>query len=260
MLTDLPRRSLALAAAMAISSAASAQMAPPSEPPAMTPMAPSPTSEPTTEPAEAAAIKAGLATYNKAVDEADVKGLLGTVYVSTDTQKQALQQMAKLTTAGRGLYDASVAAYGVPALTHDNVSKQSFPGGFPQLSGQGLSVKVSGEKATLSSAQPDGPAALSMIKKDGAWKIDGDALLPPLGAKELADQTSIIDAVIAAIDDTAADVKATKFRGADEALAIMNVRVQKAVRAAREKLAPMEMPAPPTTGPIGPAAPATQPQ
>jgi len=219
-----------------------------------------PASQPTTDPAAVAAVQDALAKYNKAVESADVKTLVDSVYVSSDAQKKALALMGRLTTAGRALYDAAVATYGAAELEKDNVAKASFPAGYPQLAAEGLNVKVDGDKATLSSPSPDAPPGLSMINK-GGWKIDGDALLPAMSEKQLNDQTSILNAAIAAIEDVAADVKAGKFRGADEALAIMNLRVQKGVHAAQAKLAPMVEPSTePGAGPAsGPAGPTTTP-
>lgn len=220
-----------------------------------------PSTQPTTDPAAAGAVKDALAAYNKAVDAADVKTLVGSVHVSSDLQKQALALMSKLTLSGRALYDSSVAIYGADELAKDNVTKTSFPAGYPQLMGDGMTVKVEGDKATLSSPTPDGPPALSMVKKDDAWKIDGDALLPAMNAKQLGDQSMIINAAIAAIDDVTADVKAGKFRGADEAIVVMNLRVQKGVRAAQAKIVPVpDAATAPATGPTGPTTePATMP-
>jgi len=223
---------------------------------AQTTMPAAPASQPTTNPAAVAAVQEALAKYNKAVESADVKTLVDSVYVSSEPQKKALALMGRLTTAGRELYDAAVATYGAAELEKDNVAKSSFPAGYPQLAAEGLNVKVDGDKATLNSPSPDAPPGLTMINKDG-WKIDGDALLPAMTDKQLNDQTTILNAAIAAIQDVTTDVKAGKFRGADEALVVMNLRVQKGVRAAQAKLAPMVAPSTepgvgPANGPVGP--------
>ena len=232
-----------IVASLFLTAAASAQMAP-TMPPSTPPDA-QPASMPTTNPADAAtvaAVKAAIAKYNAAVDAGDIKTLSDSITVTTPIQKQAVALMGTLTTASRGLYQAAIDTYGKDSLTKDNVAKESFPSGYPTLSADAGDIKVDGDKATISSGAPDGPPPLAMKKIDGVWKIDGDALLPPMTDKQMKEQESVIDTAIDAIKGTADDVKAGHFRGPDEALVVMNHRVQKAVREAQMKLMPLEAP------------------
>ncbi|MGN6506181.1 MAG: hypothetical protein ACTHM6_11515 [Tepidisphaeraceae bacterium] len=210
-----------------------------------------PAAAPTTSPADVADVKAAIAAYNAAVESGDIKTLSSSIAVTTPVQKQAIDLMGTLTKASRGLYQAAVDTYGKDSLAKNNVAKEAFPSGYPSIPAEAQDIKVTGDKATVSVGTPDGPPPLAMIKKDGAWKIDGDALLPPMTDKQMTEQRTVIDAAIAAIDDTATDVKAGHFKGPDEALAIMNFRVQKAVRQAQMKLMPLEAP---TTEPTTQAA------
>lgn len=237
-------RSLALS--LLFSSAAVAQMPIPVAPPQMAP----PASAPASQPADVAAIQKTLADYNAAVAKGDVPALLSFVVVSTDTQKQAMALMGRLTSSGRGVYQSVADAFGEAELAKGNVDRQSFPAGFPAMPAEAMEIRPDGDKATLINRMAAEAPPLAMKRIDGQWKIDGDALLPALTDKQLQEQTTVLDAAIGAIDQTAADIKAKHFRAPDEAVVLMNHRVQKAVRAAQEKLTPMADPSmPPAAGP-----------
>jgi hypothetical protein len=242
--------SLILALPLAFVAMAPAQLLPPSNSPAS-----QPTTAPTSQPADVAAIKETLSKYNAAVDAGDVPVLSGFITTSSPTQQKALALMGRLTTSGRSVYNASVEKFTEAGLAKENVEKAAFPGGFPPLPAEQLDVRPDGDKASLVNRLAAEAPPLSMKKVDGQWKIDGDSLLPNVTEKQLTEQTSIIDAAIGAIDQTANDVKLGHITGADEVIVLMNHRVQKAVRAAQMKLMPMEeMPPTPTTGPAAGAA------
>lgn len=243
---------LILALPLTLAALSPAQMLPPT----MAPASP-PATSPTSQPADVAAIKDTLAKYNAAVETGDVATLKTFISTSTPTQAKALELMGKLTAAGRSVYVAAVEKFTEAGLAKENVEKAAFPGGFPPLPVDMMDVRPEGDKATLVNRLAAEAPGLSMKKIDGAWKIDGDALLPSVSEKQLGEQTSIIDAAISAITQTAADTKAGHITAADEVIILMNHRVQKAVRAAQQKLMPIEeMPPMPTTAPAaGPAGP-----
>lgn len=218
------------------------------------------TTAPTSQPEDVAAIKKVLADYNAAVTKGDAAALQTFIAVSTDTQKQAMGLMGRLTVAGKSVWDAAVDKFTEAQLTKDHVDRTSFPAGFPELPTDVMDIQPNGDKASLvNRMQADAPP-LSMKKVNGEWKIDGDALLPPLTDKQLKEQTSVLDAAIAAIQQTADDTKAGHFRGGDEVVTLMNFRVQKAVRAAQAKLIPLDDPAMGPGGmPGAPAGPTTAP-
>ena len=219
-----------------------------------------PTTKATSQPGDEAAVRAALKKYNDAVTAGDVAVLKEFISATSDGQKKALDLMSRLTGSGRAVYNATLEKFGEKALTEANVERRSFPGGFPPMPLDAMTIKPEGDIATLVIGGPDGPGGppLTMRRTAGTWKIDGDALLPPLTDKQIKDQTSILEAAMKAIDDTGEDVKAGHIKAADEVVVLMNHRVQKAVQAAQLKLAPVEDPA--MTGPPGPSSmPATGP-
>ena len=204
-----------------------------------------PTTKATSQPGDEAAVKAALKKYNDAVNAGDVAVLKDFIAATSEGQKKALELMARLTGSGRAVYNATLEKFGEKALTEANVERRSFPGGFPPMPVEQMTIKPEGDTASLVIGGPEGPSGppLTMRRTAGTWKIDGDALLPPLTDKQIKDQTSILEAAMKAIDDTGADVKAGHIKAADEVVVLMNHRVQKAVQAAQMKLAPMEDPA-----------------
>ena len=229
-----------------------AQMLPPAKP------APATAAAPTSQPQDVAAIRQTLAKYNAAVAAGDTATLQGFIATSNDTQKKAMALMGKLTDAGHDVYQAAVKKFGEADLAKNNVERQSFPAGYPALPDDAVDVVPNGDKATLVNRLAAEAPPLAMKKIDGEWKIDGDALLPSITDKQLAEQTSVLNSAIEAINETTADVTAGHFRSPDEIVVLMNHRVQKAVRAATAKIAPMQDPAMgpggPTTMPAGPSS------
>ena len=259
-------KSIALAAAPALAvvltaaAFAPAQVAPvPAAVPSTMP-AVRPTSAPTTQSAEEKDVRAALVQYNAAVAAGDVPTLIQFISVSTPQQKAALALMGRLTTSGRGVYDAAVAKFGQADLAKEGIDRTAFPAGFPPMPVDDVALLVNGPKATLvAKGAADGAQPIALTKKDGQWRIDGDALLPVMSDKQLAEQTTVLNAAIEQLDQTSGDVKDGRFRAPDEIVVLLNHRVQKAVRTAQAKLAPMDDPAmnaPPSTGPAGPAGPA----
>jgi hypothetical protein len=216
-----------------------------------------PATQPTTGPAEEAAVLSALAKYNEAIIAGDVATLTASIATTTEQQKQALSVMGRLTTASSTLFDAAQTKFGAEELMKEGVTREAFPGGFPPLPTDQLKVRVEGDRGILSVGESGQPVPLSMVKADGAWKINGGELLPPFTDKQLADQTAIIEAAVGAMTQTTEDVNAGKFRSADEVPVLMQHRVQKAIQAAQMKLLPQDGL---QADPAGPAtAPATQP-
>ncbi|MDB5326779.1 MAG: hypothetical protein JWM57_2348 [Phycisphaerales bacterium] len=244
----MPFRSLALV--LCLAAVAPAQMLPPGAAPKP---APATAAAPTSQPEDVAAIRDTLAKYNAAVTAGDVATLQGFIATSSDTQKKALALMGKLTNAGRDVYQAAVTKFGEAELAKNQVERQSFPAGYPALPADAVDVVPNGDKASLVNRMAAEAPPLSMKKVDGAWKIDGDALLPSITEKQLNEQTAVLETAIKQITDTAEDVTAGHFRSPDEIVILMNARVQKAVRAAQAKLAPMDDAG--MGGPGGPAGP-----
>lgn len=254
LLEILPMRllslSLSTAAVLCMATLSPAQLLPTAPPPATA-------AAPTSQPEDVAAIRATLAKYNAAVAAGDTATLQTFIATSNEIQKKAMALMNKLTGAGRDIYQATVTKFGEAELAKNNVERQSFPAGYPPLPADAIDVVPNGDKATLVNRMAAEAPPLAMKKIDGAWKIDGDALLPNITEKQLADQTIVLDSAIGAIGETAADVTAGHFRAPDEVVVLMNGRVQKAVRAAQAKLAPVDEPA--AGGPAGPTGPTTAP-
>ncbi|HEX8324855.1 MAG TPA: hypothetical protein VF595_13180 [Tepidisphaeraceae bacterium] len=242
--------SIPLALGLTFCPIATAQLLPPGA--QRTPPALPPASAPTSQPADVAAIRKALSDYNAAVVKGDAEVLKSFVVVTTDVQKRAMNLMGRLTTSGRTVYDAAMQKYGQAEMTKSQVERLSFPNGFPALPEDGLDIQPSGDKAMLINRLAAEAPPLGMMRMDGGWKIDGNALLPPLTEKQFNDQMTVLNAAIDAIDQTTADINAGHFRTPDEAVTIMNLRVQKGVRAEQAKLVPLEGP---TTGPTPPPLP-----
>ena len=210
------------------------------------------TTLPSTPSPDEQAARAALEKYNAAVSAGDVQQLTEFVAVSTPLQKSALSLMGRLTGTGRSVYNAVLEKFGEKQLTEDGVARESFPAGFPELPLDQLDIRVTGDRASLTIRSSAEAPPLAMRRIDGQWKLDGDALLPAMTDKQLEEQTQVLTAAIGAIEQTAADIKAGHFRAADESVAVMNLRVQKAVRIAQTKLAATAETAPmtpPTTTP-----------
>ena len=220
-----------------------------------------PATLPATNPADAAAVKDALGQYNTAVANGDAEGIAKFIDATSDLQKKALTQMGKLTTLGHGLYETTLKQFGQAKLDADHVTKESFPGGFPQLPIEQIEVKTSGDAAVFTTEDGQ-PLPLTMTRKNGVWKFDG-SMLQVNSEKDLSDRDPIITALTDEIGKTGADVTAGHFRSPDEVVVILQHRVSKVVRAESMRREAEEMPTtepvqPPTMVPtpqVGPAAP-----
>lgn len=221
-----------------------------------------PASQPTTKPADAAAVNAvrdALAAYNKAVEDGDAAAIEATISLQSDTQRRMVDVAKTLVVSSNGLYQATLGKFGKETLEQAGVGRDQFPSAFPALPLDEAKVRVEGEKASIRfTPDESGPAVLTLIKVDGAWKLNGDDLLGQMTDQQLKDQSAIIAAVVATMDKTAADVKAGKIDAADEVVVLFTHRVQKAVNEVRIKQLQDGLPQlPPDMGPA--PAPATAP-
>ena len=208
-----------------------------------------PTSAPATRSADEADVRAAIVTYNAAVNAGDTAKLVDFVSVSTPIQKSALTLMTRLTTVGRDMYSAIKDKFGEKEMAAGGVDKSSFPAGFPELPADQIDVRVNGDHASLLVRSSADAPPLGMKKTATGWKLDGDALLPAMTDKQLTEQGAVLGAATDEIQQTAADVRAGHFRSPDEAVLVMNHRVQNAVRTAQAKLAAQDAATQPTTMP-----------
>ncbi len=218
------------------------------------PTVPTPATAPATQDSQALAVKDALTKYNALVASGKVDELTSMVDVTTDLQKQAVQQMAKLTAVGTSVYDATLKQFGKEKLDAEQVSKEAFPTGFPLLPVDQVQVKTSGDKAVLMTEDGQ-PLPLSLVNRDGAWKFDS-SILQITDEKELKTRGDMLSAVTAAMESVKSDVASGSIKAPDEVIILLEHRVRKAVRAEQMKhIAEMSTTAPAAGGPSGPIAP-----
>lgn len=218
-----------------------------------------PTTAPATQDSQAAAVKDALTKYNSLVSSGNVDELITLIDTTSDLQKQAVLQMAKLTSTGNSVYEATLKQFGKEKLDAEQISKDVFPTGFPVLPIDQVQVKTSGDKAVLMTEEGQ-PLPLTMVNKNGSWKFDS-SMLQITSDKELESRGHMLDAVSGAMESTKADLSSGLFKSPDEVIVLLEHRIRKAVRAEQLKHLNEAQPttAPAAESPIGPVAPPATP-
>jgi hypothetical protein len=130
---------------------------------------------------------------------------------STGGDPQIIEAMAKMTGNMKKLHDASVAKFG-----DQGKSVAGGGGNGPDFSEWSkkideANVKEEGDTATLT--QKDGGEPMKLKKVNGEWKVD----TTPLTGEMASMGTAMIDSMSKAAAETADDIKAGKYKTAQEA-------------------------------------------
>ena len=257
-------------AVLAISSVVSAQQLPPGFPGGPGAIPPAAT-QPTTQPALLAEGQAGLQKFVDAVKSGNVDALKGAIDTKSDAQRTALESLAKLNSASVGLFNITETKFGKPALEEARLTVDQFPLAFPTIDVKEFyDVKIEGNTLTLIPTETAQLPPIKLAKTADGYKLDSSFLPVPedVTAEQVAQQGKMFEVVNQVVADTGADVTAGHFRAPDEVIALLNFRMQKAVRKVQQEMMEKAMAeqmkkaaeqAAATTQPAGPVPPAPAP-
>ena len=144
-----------------------------------------PTTRPTTRPATgSAAPRKAMANMAKGLVDGTEAQFLA-CFDATDQETKFLKSVFAMMKATREFNDAAVAAYGEEgAKKLSGSNKSSFPTKDFEKWAETLTIKIEGEKATVTA--PDQPKPLELVRKNGAWLIKTSGMAPPPEQAEMA--------------------------------------------------------------------------
>jgi hypothetical protein len=144
------------------------------------------------------------------------------VSTGSDAQYKTVEAMSLVFSAIRDYESAAVEKFGDAGKNKE----MSLPDVVAEA--KGSDVKTEGDTATLvNPKKPGDKHPMKLVKKDGKWYVD-------LSSMPVDGQTRVMSAsaprMKKALDETAAEVRAGKFKTAQEAQAALGARMQAAVR------------------------------
>jgi hypothetical protein len=165
--------------------------------------------------------KAIAVSFAKAVRDNDVAAARA-ASAGTEEQHKTVEAMSVVFAAIRGYESAAVAKFGDAGRSKD----MSLPDVVAEA--QASEVKTEGDTATLiNPKKPGDKHPMKLVKKDGAWYVDLSSM--PVDAQTRVMSASALR-MKKALDETAAEIRAGKFKTPQEAQAALGARMQAAVR------------------------------
>lgn len=149
-----------------------------------------------------------------AMEKGDVEGVKR---ASAGGDPKAVEGMTKVVAAMKELNDAAVAKFG----DQGKGIASNGPGGDLDMARKvrEAEVKIEGDTVTLTVKGDDDP--LKLKKVDGEWKVDLSEMAGPAAAMGAA----MFDGMASAAKQTAADIKAGKYKTAEEAEAAFTAQM-----------------------------------
>ena len=146
---------------------------------------PMPTTRPTTRPATGAtAPRKAMANMAKGLVDGTEAQFLA-CFDATDQEAKFLKSVFAMMKATREFNAAAGAAYGEESAKKlSGSNKSSFPTKDFEKWAETLTIKIEGEKATVTA--PDQPKPLELVRKNGAWLIKTSGMAPPPEQAEMA--------------------------------------------------------------------------
>ena len=160
--------------------------------------------------------KSTAVSFAKAVQSNDMAAAKA-ASTGSDEQYKMVEAMGQMMSGFKNFESAAVAKFGDAGK-----SGQGMPDVVADT--EGSEVKTEGDTATLiNPKKPDDKDPMKLVKKDGKWKVDLASMPMNEQAKTMAASASKMKK---ALDETAEEIKAGKYKTAQEAQAALGMKMQ----------------------------------
>lgn len=176
---------------------------------------------------------AALAFGNALVGD-DAAGLKASAFGS-EAEFKTVEALGKMISAMKKLSDAASAKYG-----KDNIITKGSKDIDVAAELEKSELKVEGDTATIINKDKEEKNPMKLVKKNGAWKVDL-ASLPKEGTEQLV---QMAPAMAKAATEVVAEIKADKYKTADEAQQAIGTKMVAAMLNGPNGPAPAPAPAP----------------
>lgn len=195
--------------------------------------------EPQTQPAtapvdDASTPKGALKVYSNAIQTGDARTLRNCILTENPLEENAADTAVKLNVAMQHFIRAAYDRFGEAEADKYQIGGNAIKAPLmPIRNIDKLNLKIDGDQAVLTIPDRVNSPELKLRKVNGVWKLYIGQLIPQVAQAPAV--IPVLNAMAKECEATAQDIRAGHFRTAEEAAAVMKIRILNAQRSATTK-------------------------